>query len=81
MVSRASDGPDWGEQKTDCATAIPSFFGFWGRIYSLHTIERTDRSAFPILVRDQKNSKLLELLRVVRGGCGGNLKTPLIHQR
>ena len=38
-------------KKTDGAAVIPSFSGFWGPTNSLHTIARTDRSAFPIRLR------------------------------
>jgi len=43
-----------GREKTDGAAAIPSFSGFWGPTNSLHTIARTDRSAFPIRLRVPK---------------------------
>src|SRR4028118_204102 len=54
MVIGVSSGQDWGEQKNRRAAAIPSFSGFWGPTNSLHTIARTDRSAFPIRLRVQK---------------------------
>ncbi len=41
-------------EKADGAAAIPSFSGFWDPTNSLHTIARTDRSAFPIRLRVQK---------------------------
>ncbi|MEP6517725.1 hypothetical protein [Microcoleus vaginatus] len=53
MVSGASDGPDWGEQNTDCAVAIPSFSGIWIATNLLNTIDPFDRPLFPIRLHNR----------------------------
>jgi hypothetical protein len=80
MVFGASSGPDWGAKKqtSRCHTV---FFRVLGPYYFI-THDRSNGSiGVSNSVTSSKNSKQIEWLRVVGAGCGGNLKTPLIHQR